>query len=351
MFGYFWDNGRMRSPTTWSYISYSSLAKQYAYNGWFDGRQSLYNWQTMPNGAWAGLLNFNSNHLPAQITSGPTTFPSTNLYYADNDGIIRGGDGYYANGSDNDNNGYLDGFPAFMGGAGTQRPERPVMLSRPFRSPGELGYVHRGEPWKSLDFFTPDSADAGLLDLFTIDDEDVVAGTVDLNTRQAPVLQAILQGANKNELATMASDPNASSTQDQNNVDPILSTGTGGDAAALASLLVQERLGTTGTSGPLANRSELVTRFLAQNTASTAYTQFPLNKNRREAVVRPLAAVGNTRTWNLLVDIIAQSGRYPSTATGLGQFVIEGEKRYWWHVAIDRFTGQIVDSQLEPVYE
>jgi hypothetical protein len=61
--------------------------------------------------------------------------------------------------------------------------------------------------------------------------------------------------------------------------------------------------------------------------------------------------VGNTRTWNLLIDIIAQSGRYPTTATGLSQFLIEGEKRYWWHLSIDRFTGQIVASQLEPVYE
>jgi hypothetical protein len=35
----------------------------------------------------------------------------------------------------------------------------------------------------------------------------------------------------------------------------------------------------------------------------------------------------------------------------LASFVVEGEKRYWLHVAIDRYTGQIVDQQLEAVEE
>ena len=322
-------------PNTYSYLSGGGGTK-YTSNGWVDGYDTVSTWGTVPNGAWASLLMFNTQVLPSKITGGVTSFPFTSYYYADNDGIIRGGDAWYADGLDHDGNGFPDGFSAYMGSVGTPRPERPLILNRPFRSVGELGYVHRGELWKSLDFFTPDSADAGLLDLFSIDEEDVVAGTVDLNTRQAPVLQAVLQGAVKNETAVSASDPG----------DPVLS---GSDASALASLLIAERLG--APTGPLANRSELVTRFLAQNIASTNYTAFPLNKTRREAVVRPLAAVGNTGTWNLLIDIIAQSGRYPVNATNNTQFQIQGEKRYWWHVAIDRFTGQIVASQLEPVYE
>ncbi len=32
--------------------------------------------------------------------------------------------------------------------------------------------------------------------------------------------------------------------------------------------------------------------------------------------------------WNLMIDVIVQSGRYPVTATNLAQFVVEGEKRY-----------------------
>jgi hypothetical protein len=52
-----------------------------------------------------------------------------------------------------------------------------------------------------------------------------------------------------------------------------------------------------------------------------------------------------------MIDVIAQSGRYPPTASALKDFVVEGEKRYWLHVAIDRFTGEVVDQQLEAVYE
>ena len=29
----------------------------------------------------------------------------------------------------------------------------------------------------------------------------------------------------------------------------------------------------------------------------------------------------------------------------------EGEQRYWVHVAIDRFTGQVTDKQIEVVNE
>jgi len=53
----------------------------------------------------------------------------------------------------------------------------------------------------------------------------------------------------------------------------------------------------------------------------------------------------------LMVDVIAQSGRYPPTASTLSDFVVEGEKRYWLHVAIDRFTGEVIDQQLEEVFE
>ena len=52
-----------------------------------------------------------------------------------------------------------------------------------------------------------------------------------------------------------------------------------------------------------------------------------------------------------MIDVIAQSGHYPPNASTLAGFVVEGEKRYWLHIAIDRFTGQIVDQQLEAVYE
>ena len=52
-----------------------------------------------------------------------------------------------------------------------------------------------------------------------------------------------------------------------------------------------------------------------------------------------------------MIDVITQSGRYPPTASNLSQFVVEGEKRYWLHVAIDRFTGQVIGTELEEVIE
>src|SRR5260370_17613283 len=33
----------------------------------------------------------------------------------------------------------------------------------------------------------------------------------------------------------------------------------------------------------------------------------------------------------------------------LFEFIVEGEKRYWMHVAIDRFTGQVIGRQIEPI--
>ncbi len=55
-----------------------------------------------------------------------------------------------------------------------------------------------------------------------------------------------------------------------------------------------------------------------------------------------------------MIDVIAQSGRYPATATtaaDLPKFIVEGEQRYWVHVAIDRLTGEVIDRQIEVVNE
>jgi hypothetical protein len=53
-----------------------------------------------------------------------------------------------------------------------------------------------------------------------------------------------------------------------------------------------------------------------------------------------------------MIDMIAQTGHYKPNAQSLqNDFVVEGEKRYWAHVAIDRFTGQVIDKQIELVNE
>jgi hypothetical protein len=52
-----------------------------------------------------------------------------------------------------------------------------------------------------------------------------------------------------------------------------------------------------------------------------------------------------------MIDVIAQSGRYRPNASSLADFIVQGEKRYWLHLAIDRLTGQVIDQQLEAVFE
>ncbi|MCE0499385.1 MAG: hypothetical protein LV481_15700, partial [Methylacidiphilales bacterium] len=77
-------------------------------------------------------------------------------------------------------------------------------------------------------------------------------------------------------------------------------------------------------------------------------------KTEGESVVRSLAESSNTRTWNFLIDVIGQSGHFLNNSSavssgGKDNFVVDGERHYWLHIAIDRYTGQIVDQQLEMV--
>jgi len=265
-----------------------------------------------------------------------------NFYYNDPDGIVRPGDAWRAyNIAASGTAITADGqmlYPSTVDviSTGTTYPrQRPIILNRPFKSVGELGYVYRDLPFKSLDFSSSASADAGLLDLFTTTDQPaVVAGQINPSGAAVPVLQAILSGAMKLERPTLAVSGTA-------------------EAAAAA----QAINGYFVANGPITNPSGLTTLsgtvFSALNQVASATTDPNLynNKNYVETYVRALAPVTNTRTWNLMIDVVAQSGHMAPNAGTLNNFVVEGERRYWLHVAIDRYTGQIVDQQLEPVYE
>ncbi len=52
-----------------------------------------------------------------------------------------------------------------------------------------------------------------------------------------------------------------------------------------------------------------------------------------------------------MIDVIAQSGTYSPGKPTLQTSLCKGERRYWVHVAIDRFTGQVIDKQIEVVNE
>src|SRR5262249_6286045 len=75
-------------------------------------------------------------------------------------------------------------------------PFRPVVMNRPFRSVGEMGYAFRDQPFKTLGFSSANSSDAALLDLFTVNDysdsSSMRAGVVTLNSRQVPALTTVL---------------------------------------------------------------------------------------------------------------------------------------------------------------
>jgi hypothetical protein len=262
--------------------------------------------------------------------------------YRDNDNVLRPADAIYLGAATNSGS----STPYYA----TSTSYRPIILNRPFRNVAELGYAFRDLPWKTLDFFTDKSADAGLLDIFTVNDGSqvldsngnivgmapptTVAGQISLNANQAADLQPVLAGAILNEL---------------DSTDTIANTGTGDTGAPVIAGRVVSATSTT----PMQNKSELITRASLPTTIlPTASNDDQAVKARREVVARAASSVSQSRVWNLVIDVVAQSGHYKPNATSLpNDFVVEGEQHYWVHVAIDRFTGQVLDKQIEVVNE
>jgi hypothetical protein len=223
---------------------------------------------------------------------------------------------------------------------------RPRLLNRPFRSVGEMAFAFAGAPWRHVDFAAPESGFGGLLDVFCISEledlEPLKSGRLDLNTRQLPVLKAMLSGTGWNV--------------DAEPFKPLSYTERDG--------IAQMFLNRTKTT-PLRNVSELVGFWSPKTSGATAgvgadfYDGFAkdllnvtLNleggAQYKQAAVRALADAGQTRVWNLMLDVIVQSGRYPRGLRPLlSQFVVTGETRVWVHVALDRLTGEVLDTQVE----
>jgi len=312
----------------------------------------------LPNELNTVPADFKNWFLPAYLSRNNTPYPnaaggSTGTYftaYQDPDGIQRIADsGLFPTPSAvtapaTAGNPYYDPNDT-ASTAGQRTGDRPIVLNRPLASVGELGYVCRDDPWRSLDFFSvfngaSTSADSGLLDLFTVTDSPntVVAGRVNLNTQNTAVLAAILSG-------TLADVPGNTMSSPYSLSDP----------KDMATALATYTSSTT-TPQALVNKDQLVTKFNPTTLPVGATASSPFGstdeqnvKPFREAFVRSLADVGQTRTWNLMIDLVAQAGKYPSVATTKDQFIVEGERHYWLHVAIDRFTGKVIDQQLELV--
>jgi hypothetical protein len=203
--------------------------------------------------------------------------------------------------------------------------DRPQILNRPFQSVAELGQVFRDQPWKTLDFTTAASADAGLLDVFTLHESGNEAGKTSLNTRQKPVLTAILSQATKR-----LTDPTGATVITSAQRDSIVN--------ALFALT---------SAQPMIRKTDLLTQLAADPSVTGLG-----NKEARELVMRAFSDACQTRTWNVMIDVVAQSGHYkPNAQSFQNDFLVEGEQHYWVHVAIDRFTGQVIDKQIEVVKE
>jgi hypothetical protein len=216
---------------------------------------------------------------------------------------------------------------------------RPVMMNRPFRSVGEMGYAFRDQPFRTISFSSANSPDSGLLDLFTTNDysdtSGMRGGVVNLNSRQAPALASMLTNTIRRE-----DTPRGTGTAPQPSPSPLGATPATNAATTLVSLT---------SASPVKNRADLATLIANTNPIGFDAT---VPKTQRESMARALGETVQTRTWDLLIDVIAQTGRYPPNASSLRNgFVVDGEQRYWVHVAIDRFTGQVVDKQIEVVNE
>ncbi len=224
---------------------------------------------------------------------------------------------------------------------------RPVMMNRPFRSVGEMAYAFRDQPFRTLSFSSGSSSnpspDAALLELFSVNNYPTPsptptpssiptptprAGVINLNSRQSGAIAAMLAGAIQKESVLAPSPVGGTTANSVGTSLPSLAI-PGTNKGGLAALIANETTG-FGPSVP---------------------------KTERESIARALGEADQVRTWNLMIDVIAQSGRYPPTVTAnpqaadLPKFIVEGEQRYWVHVAIDRFTGQVIDKQIEVVNE
>lgn len=259
--------------------------------------------------------------------------------------------------------------PITAGSGANEYLSRPIVLNRPFGSVAELGYVSSGTPWRNLDFCTPESMASALLDVFCISDssglEGLTAGRVSLNTRQTPVIQAILAGAYRDEFSngtSLVSGP--ISTNLASAMGTALTTRTATNPLVNVSDLVGRWKGAVNVGGPYINGSKSYAGFSADDGSSSVDNIASVLSNSviavdpelrimrfRESTVRALAATGQTRLWNLMIDVIAQTGRYPTSAKSLGGFLVEGERRYWVHLAIDRLTGRVVDKEIEMINE
>jgi hypothetical protein len=237
----------------------------------------------------------------------------------------------------------------------TGGPTPTQVINRGFTTVGEFGYgmdtSTAGLP--TLNFSDSSSIPpfqyAPVLDFFSynpISSAYPRAGIVNLYTKNVPVIAAMLK-------STLVRDSITS---------PPASVVSQADAMTAAQAIVNETqrvLAGSPTYGSVQQTD--LTRAIAgrlAKTAADAVSGLNVNSETKNTVARALAEMGQTRTWNLLIDVIAQTGKYKPNAPDLSgsNFVVEGEKRYWLHIALGRDLNDdgsvdVLGTQLEEVVE
>ena len=233
-------------------------------------------------------------------------------------------------------------------------PTPTQVINRSFSTVGEFGYgidtSTAGVPtfkfWDSST--TPPFQFAPVLDFFSYNPVSSAyprAGIVNLYTRNAPVIAAMLKSALKNETLTSPPATGVVSQTEANLAANAIVTATQSVLAGTASPLVQQTDLTRAIAGRLAN----------VGSSAAGWT----SDEQKEAIARALAEMGQTRTWNLFIDVIVQTGKYAPGTTDVTQankFTVEGEKRYWLHIALGRDLNtdgsvDVLGTQLEEVIE
>jgi hypothetical protein len=223
-------------------------------------------------------------------------------------------------------------------GAPTPTATNTQVISHAFSNAGELGYgintsaIGGPTPLPTLDFSSPNFPDAPVLDFFSynpISSAYPRAGIVNLYTKNAPVLAAMLAGTLQTDAA--AANPNPT---------PVVSQTQAMNAANAIVTETQNVLAGSPGYGPVTQTDltrAIAARLVSAGAAAPGWTGF--TTEQKQSIVRALAEMGQTRTWNLFIDVIAQTGRYAPDATSITQankFILEGEKRYWLHIALGR---------------
>jgi hypothetical protein len=190
-----------------------------------------------------------------------------------------------------------------------------------------MGYAFRDLPWKTLDFFTKNSGDLALLDAFSVDETEsfpaVVSGRLNPNSATEETLTAALQGSQ-----TLSGNLTAAQSQ------------------TIAKAIIDAK-----QEGPFVNIGDLISRALTPTSSTDPGPLSQIRKTERESAIRTLAAIGQTRTWNLMLDLVVQTGRFGLQSQSAADFFPKSERRYWVHLALDRFTGEVVAKHMERVDE